>query len=591
MTQRTLVRNLEESINALSKCREGIYIKSLRFPNYKNLEFDSEIQFHFPITVLLGRNGTNKSSILHALYGSTRGNSVAEFWFETKLDSIPEERDGRKQSIIHSYLDEKEEKVVQCIKMRAPRDGDPDYWEPVKHTKVYGLLESGVRVSPIDIKVTHLDFRGELTAFDKYFYFPDEKHLRDRQTDRQKSQRIDKPRRRKYTKQDYLRSRYGRLKNDLELNGVDLTHEELGILEHILEKKYKKGKILQHSWFHGYKGWTIVFQTDQAHGLYSDAFAGSGESSAVLLVHNILKAPPKSLILLDEPETSLHPRAQQRMLEFIADQSLKKELQVVISTHSFHFADRLPQAAIRVLMLNNNGRVTIRSDLSAHEALHEISNSPAGKTIFVEDSRAKCIIEEILKCYPDPASQDIKVRVGSGGTGRLYLDMLTYARSDHKNIFFILDGDHQFDLHRDEISPEKLPHNPQDLKILIEKATQGKNKKGPRELKLTNSDDQRKYLEFLWKFVYFLPDLTPEHFVWNDQEVQKLLGKDIPSTILNEENFKMRLNLVAEQRPGLDAEAVFRFLLSAILDDRSEEQQNSKKQELMKLIEEIRKIG
>jgi predicted ATPase len=582
MTERTPVRDLKESIKALRNCGAGIYIKSLQFPNYKNLEFDSEIQFQFPITVLLGRNGTNKSSILHALYGSPRGNSVADFWFATELDSIPMERDGRKQSIIHSYLDEKEEKVVQCIKMRAPRDGDLDYWEPVKHTKVYGLPESGVRISPIEIKVTHLDFRGELTAFDKYFYFPDEKHL----LSLQKSQRIDKPRRRKYSKQDYLRSRYRYLKNALERDGIDLTNEELSVLEHILEKKYQKGRILQHSFFHGYKGWTIVFQTGQDHGLYSDAFAGSGESSAVLLVHNILKAPPKSLILLDEPETSLHPRAQQRMLEFIADQSLKKKLQVVISTHSFYFAERLPQEAIRVLMINDNNRVTIRSDLSAHEALHEISSSPAGKTIFVEDSRSKHIVESILRCYPDPASQDFKVCVGSGGTSRLYLDMMTYAKSDLKNIFFILDGDHQFD--RNEITPEKLPQNLQDLKNLVQKVTKGNNDAGPK--KLTDMGDQRKYLEFLRNFVYFLPDQTPEHFVWDDQKVQELLGKNVPLVILNEKDFKTRLNLVAEQKPGLDAETVFKLLLSAILDDRGENQQNSKKKKLMDLIEEIRKV-
>lgn len=83
---------LNKSINALKT--KDLHIHSLRFPNYRNLQLNCKLPFEFPITVLLGRNGTNKSSILHALYGSTLGKSIATFWFETELDAIPETRGG-----------------------------------------------------------------------------------------------------------------------------------------------------------------------------------------------------------------------------------------------------------------------------------------------------------------------------------------------------------------------------------------------------------------------------------------------------------------------------------------------------------------
>jgi hypothetical protein len=48
------------------------YISHIRFPHYKNLAPDLKIDFDFPITALVGPNGTNKSSILRAIQGLAR---------------------------------------------------------------------------------------------------------------------------------------------------------------------------------------------------------------------------------------------------------------------------------------------------------------------------------------------------------------------------------------------------------------------------------------------------------------------------------------------------------------------------------------
>ncbi|NJL41905.1 MAG: hypothetical protein HC899_38525 [Leptolyngbyaceae cyanobacterium SM1_4_3] len=210
-----------------------------------------------------------KSSILHALYGSPSGQTIADFWFETELDAIPSERNGRKQSVVHRYRDDSGT-IVECIKARAPRGPkDPDYWEAVKHSQVYGFPDSGTRISPIKLKVIHLDFRGELPAFDKYFYFPDPKHLAERARSAKERGRL----RREYRKQDYLRQRSVPLKKEIEQNGIPLTNDELEVLKYILERNYISGKVLKHSLFHGHEGWTILFETNHNHfNGYSDAF-------------------------------------------------------------------------------------------------------------------------------------------------------------------------------------------------------------------------------------------------------------------------------------------------------------------------------
>ena len=50
-------------------------------------------------------------------------------------------------------------------------------------------------------------------------------------------------------------------------------------------------------------------------------------------VVDVLAADEYSLILLDEPETSLHPGAQRSMLRFLLDQIKLKKHQIIISTH------------------------------------------------------------------------------------------------------------------------------------------------------------------------------------------------------------------------------------------------------------------
>ena len=64
------------------------YISSIVFPEYKNIYPGTELTLDFPLTLLIGKNGTNKSSVLHALYGCPEGKSTGEYWFATYIDPI-----------------------------------------------------------------------------------------------------------------------------------------------------------------------------------------------------------------------------------------------------------------------------------------------------------------------------------------------------------------------------------------------------------------------------------------------------------------------------------------------------------------------
>ncbi len=284
------------------------------------------------------------------------------------------------------------------------------------------------------------------------------------------------------------------------------------------------------------------------------------------------------MILLDEPETSLHPRAQQRMLEFLADQALKKKLQIVMTTHSRCFAERLPQKAIRVLVSEADG-ISIQTNLSTDEAFHEIGTLPPGKIILVEDERAEAIVSAALEIESSQAAKEFLVKVRSGGTSKMYRDMQAYANSGKKDVFFILDGDQT----PAELIPVdgELPQGGDDLERLIKRLTKGNDPSGP-DLQFVDADEMTRYIQFLRRSVKYLPELTPEHLVWDEATVKQLFG-ELSQEILSEENYKQKLRLLA-QKPGLDPDTVFKLLLSRLLENNAD----SRRAALLKCIQDVR---
>ncbi|WP_146672282.1 AAA family ATPase, partial [Escherichia coli] len=96
------------------------------------------------------------------------------------------------------------------------------------------------------------------------------------------------------------------------------------------------------------RGGTALLSSDKL--TYTESFAGSGEFAIVSLILNIYSAKPNSLILLDEPEVSLHPGAQKRMMDVLYSIVEQKKHQVVISTHSPVIVNTLPKDAIKLFV-------------------------------------------------------------------------------------------------------------------------------------------------------------------------------------------------------------------------------------------------
>ncbi|MCP4163498.1 MAG: AAA family ATPase [Deltaproteobacteria bacterium] len=506
----------------LSKKKKTIFPKfiyNINFPFYKNLEKGTRITFDFPLTLLVGPNGCGKSSALQAIYGCPKDSSTGDFWFSTVLDPIRES--GLSNGFWYEYYNQEAKKIVQVRKLRSRykkgQRENPDYWEPSRPSVKYGMKafkegEEGpgsikTRWKLLEIEnVVYLDFRSILSAFDKYFYF------------------ASTPKAKTFvTKQDFLREKSKYLKevyngnlNNYFLNQHEriskhyqFNDDELKIISEILGKEYVSAKFLIHDFYNQKPkefGTSVLFKTKNME--YSEAFAGSGENSVATLVYHISRAAESSLILLDEPEVSIHPGAQKKIIKYLQKEIIKKKHQVVICTHSPSMIEGLPNNAIKVFYQSSTGKQKVLPECPAELAFKYIGHTVKDKyEIIVEDQAAQELIITVMNKIDEGLKELYEVNFYPGGADDMFKEMVVFSRVNEEKKYFWFDGDKN---EASEIKPDNLIADG-DLDTLIYKKTdicvdkfQFAADSGKQNEHLII--EKRKYLQFFKNHTLFLPD-------------------------------------------------------------------------------------
>ncbi|MHC2086457.1 ATP-dependent nuclease [Methylobacterium sp. CM6244] len=258
---------------------------------------------------------------------------------------------------------------------------------------------------------------------------------------------------------------------------------------------------------------------------YTEAFAGSGEFAVVRLVVEINSATPRSLILLDEPEVSLHPGAQERLVDYLFAQTKQHKHQIVISTHSPAMIRSLPNNAIKVLIFDPNiGRVKLPTQSAApEEALFYIGEPlPGKKLLIVEDILSKRIIEKVLRFGGEAFNKIFEIKYFPGGADTLWTQYLPiFSAEGRTDVLVLLDGDQR--------KPDSLPnpvdvpeaHNTQlkaaleafagsEIKFYVDGGRAGGNQQQLEEA-------CRALVAWARSYVDFLPgSQIPEAFLWDN---------------------------------------------------------------------------
>lgn len=515
------------------------YINYIRFPHYKRLECNQKIECSFPLTVLVGRNGCNKTSVLQAFYGAPKGKSVSDYWFNTSVDTISE-NEG-KQQFITGYYHTGANKEVETLKTRINKAGNPDYWESARPQKRLGMEDvkkedlssadnvSTTRWDSITKNVVFCDFKEYVSAFDLIFYHSTFKKLR---TIKTKQARIRK--RSSYLKK-YIDSSeeiklnyYG--KQRIESDEI-LDKDSCEVISYILGESYKSIRIIKHSLYGNNEyikpAKTILIKKENHE--HTEAFAGAGEARLILLVHDILGADCKSLILIDEPEISLFPGAIKRFKNFLLHQCLTRQQQIIVTTHSPNLIYKLPDEAIKLLKVEED-KVIIEDNINYEEAFYDIGQFLLGKkTIITEDALAKELIMYVMSLMNlNHLNDKIDIRYFGAGCGEMKKSMLTQAIIENSEVYYVFDGDQRPEEEKQKqlepylngkvVDIQKIPEI--DLKKeKIADILQGLIKEGVA-IKASGSNGNvsdeemamkaKKLIPFLQNNVFFLPGTNPE---------------------------------------------------------------------------------
>ena len=173
--------------------------------------------------------------------------------------------------------------------------------------------------------------------------------------------------------------------------------------------------------------------------------SGYHQGAGELTVAEFLRIDPKknSLLLIDEIETSLHPRAQRRLIRDLASLCKEREIQIILTTHSPFILSELPPEA-RSYILRTGPTKEVVSGVSPNFALAKMDEeSHPDADVFVEDERAKDLLREIIvKVDPEMISRVQIIPFGTANVGKALGIMVSQGRFPRSTLVF-LDGDQE----------------------------------------------------------------------------------------------------------------------------------------------------
>jgi len=93
----------------------------------------------------------------------------------------------------------------------------------------------------------------------------------------------------------------------------------------------------------------------------------SGEKTLLSkVIYFYIKNIKDSIILIDEPELSLHPTWQNKVLKLYENYAKENNCQIIIATHSPHIIGSAKNEYLRILKFNNKNRVEVINDVVAY---------------------------------------------------------------------------------------------------------------------------------------------------------------------------------------------------------------------------------
>jgi len=113
------------------------------------------------------------------------------------------------------------------------------------------------------------------------------------------------------------------------------------------------------------EGDNIFFENDKKDRFRIDELSTGEQTLLSKILYLYMKNLKDKIILIDEPELSLHPLWQNKVLEIYENFAKQNNCQIIIATHSPHIIGSAKNEYLRILRKNEDGKVEVVKDLKA----------------------------------------------------------------------------------------------------------------------------------------------------------------------------------------------------------------------------------
>jgi predicted ATPase len=238
---------------------------------------------------------------------------------------------------------------------------------------------------------------------------------------------------------------YSRLANAQlkEKSSVNFDETRLKRFSGIMGRDYQTAK-MSYTNFDENRAVPVLGQSGHT---YSGFHQGAGETVLAELIQ--AEIPKYSIVLIDEVESSLHPRLQRRLIRDLAEVCRLQELQIILTTHSPFVLDELPlEARVQIVQSYSNSKESrsIVYGITPEFAMSKMDDVVQHECdLYVEDRQAERMLIEILAAHcgnPDSVLRCIAIPYGAASVGQSLGIMAVQKRWERKTFIF-LDGDQQ----------------------------------------------------------------------------------------------------------------------------------------------------
>lgn len=199
----------------------------------------------------------------------------------------------------------------------------------------------------------------------------------------------------------------------------------------VLGRNYSDIELMKYKSYH-------LFEAKRNNLTYTGFNMGAGENAVLGLILEILSAGEGALIVVDEIELGLHTQAQIRLIEELKKLCQKYKCQIICSTHSKEILQQLPPSARVFLKRSDDHDTEIIPNISAEYAFGKLSGENSHEVnVFVEDEIGKSFLMASLS---NKTRERVTI-IPIGSDQAVLRHMAVHYRENNDSFIAFLDGD------------------------------------------------------------------------------------------------------------------------------------------------------